>query len=340
MLTGLRTSCSAIGITHDANEFRAVQLIRSGNEDRLLAAASFPRMIAGGADLNAEELRWVGSMLARRGFAGNNISILPDSKWCSSHILELPPVESISIKKQLARVEVARERKGAPDSFEIGIWDLPQKGRMRESMIVSCERAKIDSSLALLDEVGFDASAIGLPEQALTCVSQEPSTEQGIVGYLHIGWDSSFAVITNGGSVVYTRRVEHGLREVHEQLREQFGFGELQLSRLLSRLQCNQLAAYERPAQDLWAGLIGALVSELDVAVRYVSHAYRMADLGLVYISGYGSACRDLLELVDDVLGMPVHPLVAPALSESGMKDEQCALFAMPYGLAARYAAA
>ncbi|MBL4591031.1 MAG: pilus assembly protein PilM [Phycisphaerales bacterium] len=333
----VQTSCSSIGLVHDSNEFRAVQLQRGGWGERVLATAIFPRMIGGcGLELSEDELRWVGSMLARRGFVGNRLSLLPASKWCSSHILELPPVDDIKAKQQVARVEVARERKCDLNSFGIGLWDLPAKGRTRETMAVSCDRSPLDEALDQLAAVGFDPLAIDLPEQTVVRASLDQENSIGIAGYLHIGWDSSLAVIANDGVVVYIRRVAHGLGDVHTQIKEQYGLDQAALARLVQRVQDEQLEDHERPVGAMWTMMTRSLVEELDVAVRYVSHAYRMAELGSICLSGYGATHSGLIEQVDTLLGMPVSPLVPETLKISGISSAQCALLAMPYGLAVR----
>jgi hypothetical protein len=44
-------------------------------------------------------------------------------------VLEMPPKSSTAPIEQLARMELARTQKCAPDSFEMGFWELPITGR-------------------------------------------------------------------------------------------------------------------------------------------------------------------------------------------------------------------
>jgi len=337
ILNGLRTQVSPIGLVHDSNEFRAVQLVRTKNTITPLACVRFPRKSGRSGVVDADEYRWAGSMLARKGMVGNAVNIIPDSAWCSSHIFELPPVPDLHAKQQLARVEVARSKKCPPAAFELGCWDLPAKGRASESMAISCQRSSLDQALDEIEQAGLRVAAVDLPELAITRTLGEVESDQGITGILHVGWGESLVVIQHEGVVVYQRRIEAGLGELHERLCTQYAFAHQTASYLVDRIHRGELCDNERPIRGMWQGFARSLAENLDVAIGYVSHAYRMADLGSIYLSGYGGSSEDLIEQVDAVLGMPVHPLVMPVLAGSGLSSPQCALFAIPYGLAARF---
>lgn len=337
MLKSIRTQISPIGLVHDSNEFRAVQLIRSRSGVKPIACVDFPRMIGRSGPVDAEEYRWAGELLARRGMVGNSISIIPDSAWCSSHMLELPPVTDQNAKLQLARAEIARSLKCPPNEFELGTWDLPAKGRTNESMAISCKRSDLDKTLDRLQEAGMDALSVDLMELAVSRTLAELVQSDDITGVLHIGWDGSLLVIQNQGAIVYQRRVEEGLADIHRRLCEQFALEDAAARYLIERMHKGELEEHERPARMVWQALIRSLSENLDVAIGYVSHAYRMAELGSVYLSGYGASNEDLHSEIDQRIGMPVHTLSAPTLLSAGVAPEQCARFTIPYGLAARF---
>ncbi|MCA9303858.1 MAG: pilus assembly protein PilM [Phycisphaerales bacterium] len=337
MLNSLRSQLSPIGLVHDSHEFRAVQLIRSRGKVQPIACANFPRMDGRTGSVQPDEYRWAGAILARQGMVGSQLAIIPDSGWCSSHMLELPPVPEEGAKLQLARAEVARSKKCLPQDFEIACWDLPKRGRSSESMAVACTRAPLSASLDVLEEAGLNALAVDLPEMAILRTLSESNQSPDITGILHIGWRDSLVVILNQGITVYHRRVEVGLEEISNRLGAQLALDPQTIAYLLERVQHGELGEHERPIRGMWQGFIRSLVENLDVAIGYVSHAYRSSELGSVYISGYGGANTDLVDQLTATLGMPVHTLINPTLLEAGYSPAQCARFALPYGLAARF---
>jgi len=252
-------------------------------------------------------------------------------------MLELPPVPERAAKLQLARAEVARSKKCLPKDFEIACWDLPQRGRSNESMAVACNKATLDSALDDLEQAGLCPLAVDLPEMAVVRALAEIEASPGITGILHIGWNDSLVVIMNQGVIVYHRRIETGLVEIHNRLSTQFTLDPQTVSYLLERIHSGELTEHERPLRGIWQGFVRSVVENLDVAIGYVSHAYRSSELGSVYLSGYGGSSSDLFDQVDAKLGMPVHTLMNPVLLASGYSPAECARFAMPYGLAARF---
>lgn len=339
MISAVRTQVSPIGLVFDAHEFRAVQLVRARGGDRVLASAIFPRRDAaeGRNELTSDELRWAGELLSRRGFVGPEVVLLPKLAWCSSHIFELPPVGNPQAKAQIARVEVAREKKCTPADFELALWDLPAKGRTQESMVVSCNRAMLNAALDTAEEAGFMPVGVDLPEQALSRVLDRCTEDHAITGVLHIGWGESLAVIKNEGAVVYIRRINHGLGAIHTRIREQYTLGWGETSRVIDRMLSDELHEHERAVRGMWVGFVRTIVGELDVAIRYVSHTYRAAELGSVALGGYGATHSDLHSTIDEVLGMPAFAMVPAVMIESGVRDAVAARLAMPYGLAGRW---
>ena len=141
------TQVSSIGLDVDQHEFRAVQLVRSNGTIRVQSWAVFPRQHVS-TDASSvpnvmpddQELLWAKSILDRRGFWGHDISVAPDSDTCSSHNFELPPLDSGAPLDQLARMEVARDRRCPPEAFEFGHWSMPGRGRSKENLAVACPR--------------------------------------------------------------------------------------------------------------------------------------------------------------------------------------------------------
>ena len=360
MITKMKTRSrvSSIGLDVDGHEFRAVQLIQANGEERVVAWAVFPRREQAESEItlghpDADELKWAGEILERRGFVGKAISITASTADCSSHVLELPPAQSGAPVEQLARMEIARDRRCAPDEFQLGLWELPAKGRSQETLAVACSRGVIDSTIERFEHAGFVAVGMDLMELAMcrcgfhakqSSIQRDPESADtpAIETRLHIGWASSFAVISLGETVVYVRRIEHGASSVWEQATGRYELSNRGADRVLTcfdgQTNTNELDRIQRSA---WAGLATQLANELDVAVAYVSHSYRMAPHGHIILSGYGVQHQVVRDQLDKKLGIPFRDAVPTALVNAIGSEREVQRLAtrlcLAYGLAARF---
>lgn len=355
-LMNTSSKLSAIGLELDAHEFRAVQLIAPSKRlpskgNRVVAWAVLPRQngVSGEERTtmpSADELRWVASVLGRRGFVGNAVSLTTSSKECSSHVIDLPPVESGAPVNQLARMEVARARKCSPDDFELGFWALPTKGRTRETLAVACPKRVIENTIETFEEAGFEPAGIDLLELAIDRGGQASAravvVENEINASLHIGWNSSLAVLKLGETVIYVRRIERGAGSVWKAATVKFKMSALGADSILDdRFALDDPDCHAKIQRAVWSSLAAEVANELDVAVAYVSHSFRMAPLGRVLLSGYGNSNPIIHEHIDKVLGIPIE-LAAPAelVQSIGQRTDAWALagrLAVAYGLAARF---
>lgn len=338
----------------DDHEFRAVQLRRTGNMTNVLAWAVFPRMNEQGANESTpagapapEEMEWAASILARRGFIGPLVTCVPRTRDCSQHVIELPPPESGAPLDQLARVEVARARKCDPNSFQQGIWSLPQRGRTSETMAVACPTPIVHDLMQAYESGGLEVAAIDLPELAIMRGALEtksfsmPTADPKIDAVLHTSWNSALAVVTLGQRIVYVRRIERGASTVWTHATERFGLSRNSAQAVLGgpeALECAEQLDKIRMA--CWSSLAKELAAELDVALAYVSHGFRMAPLGSIVLAGYGAKNATLESQLDNVLGIPVicsapEPLVQQ-FSETD-NDAFAARLTLAYGLATRF---
>ena len=349
----VRNKLSSIGLEIDAHEFRAVQLMRTRNVDHVVAWAVFPRqeMIDSTQQTSlpdAEELRWAGSVLARRGFVGNKVSITPSTSVCSSHVIELPPADSGAPIDQLARMEIARERRCSPEDIEFGYWALPQRGKAQETLAVACPRSTVDSTLDLYEESGFVVTGLDLLELAVCRGGEargqvaDPADAQEINTHLHIGWTSSLAILTLGEKVIYVRRIEHGASQVWDVAMNRF---QLSISGaefvLTDESSEDDIASKHLVNQASWSGLAKTLSDELDIAIAYISHAHRMAPFGKIELSGYGATNPYINKSLDQVLGIPIQAAGPAALLCKIEPVERgwsiASRLSTAFGLAARY---
>lgn len=348
-MVSVQNKISSIGLEIDAHEFRAVQLMSGPKGTKTLAWAVFPRLgnddVAARKSLpNADELRWASSILGRRGFVGRTVSISPSTAECTSHIMELPPVDSGAPIEQLARMEVARANKCAPNEFELGYWSLPAKGRTAETLAVACPRPIIDCLIEQFSQAGMTPVGIDLMELAICRGGQTELVEDDkeINASLHIGWASSLAVLTLGNTVMYVRRIERGASSVWDLATGRYKLSPRSADSVIDdshQQSLDDVAANMR--KSAWSGLAFELANELDVAIAYVSNSYRFAPFGKIRLSGYGTSNSVIEEQLDKVLGIPVSNTPPVALVEAiGAGRDSWSMacrLAVPYGLAARF---
>jgi len=342
-----RTKLSSVGLDIDGHEFRAVQLIRSPKGISTLAWAIFPRQheLSDGHHEELppiEELQWASGVLARRGFVGTTISIAAPSAQCSSHVMDLPPAQSGAPIEQLAKMEVARAKKCGPEDFEIAQWSLPAKGRTHETLAVACPRSVIDYTIDQFTHSGLVPAGIDLLELAICRAASSENAENEINASLHIGWESSLAVITLGDSVIYVRRIERGASSVWELAKGRYRLSDRGADAIINDQRlADGASGYTKIKKTTWAGLAYELANELDVTIAYVSHSFRMAPLGKIRLSGYGSVNPVIDEQLDKILGIPIECSAPPELVKGiGRGQEVWALacrMSVAYGLAARF---
>lgn len=349
-----KNQISTIGLDVDDHEFRAVQLRRVGNSTKVLAWAVFPRRndlstqectVAGAPA--PEEMQWASSILARRGFVGSLVTCVPRTRDCSQHVIELPPPESGAPIDQLARAEVARARKCEPNSFELGIWPLPQRGRTNETMAVACPTPVVHDLIGAYERGGLEVAGIDLPELAIMRGALEtksfslPSAEPRIDAVLHTSWNSALAIVTLGQRIVYVRRMDRGASTVWTHATERFGLSRNSAQAVLGdRDASDSTEQLDRIKTACWSSLAKEIASELDVAVAYVSHGFRMAPLGSIVMAGYGARNATLEAQLDQVLGVPlVSSEPEPLVQQIGVTEGNAfaSRLTLAFGLAARF---
>lgn len=353
-LLAKKRQLSSIGLDVDDHEFRAVQLVREQGSLRAVAWAVFPRLHQ---DRDAEdgsfgvpgeeELAWASMILSRRGFKGSTVSIAPRTRDCTQHVFELPPPESGAPLEQLARAEIARARKCGVGDFEMGYWALPQRGRTSETMAVVCPARVIESMIDSYESVGLETVGIDLAEVAIIRgVSEQLSCnssggEPMIDTVLHLGWGSTLAIVTLGDRIVYVRRVGRGAGEVWDHALGRFGLSNKGARAVIGDFETPEHdTQLEKIRLGCWNALSKEIASELDVAVAYVSHSFRMVPLGRIVMSGFGAQNSQLRSQLDLTLGIPAVSAAPSALVEAipaSTPGDLPSRLAFAYGLAARF---
>ncbi len=338
-----RARISPIGLDIGAAEVRAVQLCRHPTGDRALCSGVFPRMAGPGPSrpLDADEAAWIAGVLRRRGFVGNRVSVFAPHGSCSAQIVDLPDRGSGAPVEVIARAEVARSRRCAPDRFELASWYLPQRGRGERGLAVACERTELEGMLDALESAGMVPVGVDLEEMALArvCGADLAAEPDSIHVMLRVGWNATLGVLSLGPTVVYTRRFEVGVGATIARLHGGVGLSWNDACRVLdsSSEESAEPDAFEGHARAMWAGLAEQLGREIDTAVTYVTHTYRTATIGRVLLAGYGAARRELVEGLDACLGMPVHAAGCWNADARGEDQGSDARLAVAAGLAGRF---
>lgn len=354
MMKTMKSVRSAIGLHVDDHEFQAVQLVKTAGDVQVGAWAVFPRLRSPQIEDDQartlpekEELIWASSILSRRGFHGLDYSLSAPSRLCTQHVFELPPADSGAPLEMLARTEVARERRCDPSDFAIGFWGLPQRGRTAETIAVACSNQVITDMIQAAQSADLEVVGIDLKELAILRAVQEhlpETTRDGdtpINAVLHIGWDHALAIVTLGARLVYVRRIALGAQGAWEQAITRYGLSENSARAVFGDYGLEQSQEQlEKIRATCWQTVSKDLAADLDVAIAYVSHSFRMAPLGRIVISGYGAEDAVLRSQLDRVIGIPAVSGVPSQLAELIDCKHQggiAARLSQAYGLAERF---
>ena len=335
----VRSELSPIGLDIGAGEIRAVQLCRSGPDVSIACSAVFPRRCEPGVigPISAEEALWLAETLARKGFVGRRVSVFAPHGACSVHVVDLPSRESGAPTEVIARAEIARTQRCSPDRFELATWYLPQRGRTERGLAVACEREDLDDHLDAIEGAGLTVVAVDLEDLALSrsCRSVTGQEQEAIHALLRIGWNATLGVLSLGDGVIYTRRFEFGVGAALGKIRDRAGISWNDAVRVIGSEQAT--GAFEDAARPLWSNLAEDLGAEIDTAITYVTHTHRTAPVGQVVVAGYGTGRPELIDTLDDILGMPVRAADCWDGADLSMASSMRARLAVAAGLARRF---
>jgi Tfp pilus assembly PilM family ATPase len=354
-----------VGIDVGARAVKAVQLGRDRWGDgrwQVTAAAEVPREDVGQPPapgqsagqqsnpahlLTAAEVRRLIGTLERQGFSGRDVVLaVPNDKVVSS-MLELPPRSSNAPLEQIARMEMARAHRYAPDSFEMGCWDLPAAARATRQtpvMAVACPHADAAATMDPFEAEGLNVRGLDVRAVALAraCAPALGGDAAGITGIVDLGWTSATLSLMHQGVVIYGRTLgDSGIFKLYHTLASRLGLEIDVIDYLLadSGLDTAEsqgdaapvvepgaapaVAATEdlgarrkgKPATDA-RGLISAhfeaAMHELQVSLTYAQHQYPDTPLSRLLVVGGGGCIRGVTEHLRASLGIESRA-VAPA---------------------------
>ncbi|HEX4793483.1 MAG TPA: pilus assembly protein PilM [Humisphaera sp.] len=309
-----RDSRSPIGIDIGTRRIKAMQLDRAGS--RICAVAMMQRLESA-AIPSSHEVGRLAATLERAGFIGNRIVLAVPPDMLLSDVLELP--RSLAQLEQLARMEVARTHRCAPDALEVGAWELPASARPAKTakvMTVAVRHDDVNPLLEAFDQQHLEVVALDARCAVLArAIESTPADEKSITAILDYGWNAATLVLMRQGIVFYERKiVESGLSRLHRELCERLRV-EGDVADFLLSDEEEGLAGDAEAHPEARAALLThmeALTTEMLASFNYAGQQYEDAALGRLLMTGGGAVTRGFTAHLENTLGVQVKAL-APA---------------------------
>jgi Tfp pilus assembly PilM family ATPase len=339
------SSRTAIGIDAGSRSFKAIQLQRMrGGKARVVAAAVRSRNLetpvsnnasAANASANAapaspavtsSDAIELANALGASGFSGNRLVLSAPADAVLISQLELPPKTSQAPHDQLARMEVARNFRCTPDSFEMAWWEMPagmRGGRGTEAMSASLPHAKADALLDAFENPGLEVDAIETQQSAILRACKSVLLDRGVTAILDLGWGPATLTFSLQEKLTFSRRIPEGaLGALHSSLCKTLAIEADVADYLLTEIGVNNDVIPARDEADrvempeeglrLVTTFTDTLVKELSLSFSYATHQYPEHAVGKLLLVGGGAAMAGLAHRLSGALGVDVVP-IAPA---------------------------
>ena len=232
-----------------------------------------------------------------------------------------------------------------PESVELDfqILDPDGDGLQMQVLLVAAKRELVESKLALLSEIGLDASVIDVEAFALHNAFERnyPEAMRGVVALANIGHETTTVNLLEDGVPVLTRDLPVGVRRLREDLQRERGMPADAADRVVRGTDLDPALAVHVAARGEEMAL------GIERAAAFLQTSNRpVGALARLYLTGGGSRVPGLAGVLADRLRVPVtqaHPLerldVAPGAFGELIVDEVAPLLMLPVGLALRSAA-
>jgi type IV pilus assembly protein PilM len=226
--------------------------------------------------------------------------------------------------------------------LDFQILDPYGEGLQMTVLLVAAKRELVEHKLALLADVGLQASIIDVDAFALHNAFEinYPEAMNGVVGLVNIGHENTNIYILDEGVPVLTRDIPVGTRRFREDLQRERGQSADEAERLL-----------QGGAGEIPEAFLQTRTEELAVGIEragaFLQTASRSASgIGRIFITGGGSRIPRLSRALGERLKIPVqlaNPIeklqVADGVFDTMQVDEVAPLLMLPIGLALRTAA-
>ncbi|MHC4293956.1 MAG: pilus assembly protein PilM [Planctomycetota bacterium] len=316
---GYRT---AVGVDVGGRWIKAAQLRRSLSGWRIEALAAFARMNPG-QEIDAREVQYLRSILARQGFCGNDVVLaIPDSKVLPG-ILEVPPRNSGAPIEQIARMELSRMHKVPPNSFEVSFWDLPPSAHSRgraQVMAVGCEHAGANALLDTFENAGLHVQVLDVRSCAIVRACQTLlAPADRVTAIIDIGWSSITVSLVCSGVVTYERTLhDAGIGSFIHRARKHMNLTDDVTEQLLSTVSLNDdpetrgsdSRGFEEFRRSLTRYFEG-IANELQAPFSYTTTQYASSGVGRILLVGGGANIPGLPEYLASLINTPAA-VVAP----------------------------
>ena len=304
----------------------AAQLDAAG--DSVAAATALPRTDPSSIP-SPEEVRRLWNVLERSGFAGHRLILSAPADKVVGSVLELPRSQALAIG-QLARMELARSHKCAPEAMEVGCWELPAPARAGKSVQVMASACRHEDLTPLLDAFetqGFEVEAVDLRACAIARVAARlnGNEDDAVTGILDLGWTGATLVLLHRDTIVYERRIsEGGLQKLHEELLRRLHI-DAEIADFLmgdaSRGEESE-AALQPDVDALIANHAESLASEISASFEYAAHQYHDAGVSNLNLCGTGACVNRLDKHLRTHLSVPTAAL-QPTQVYPGLEKQQ-----------------
>ncbi len=227
--------------------------------------------------------------------------------------------------------------------LDFQILDPEAEGLQMTVLLVAAKRELVEHKLALLSEVGLEASVVDVDAFALHNAFEinYPEAMRGVVGLVNIGHETTNINIMDDGIPVLTRDIPVGTRRFKEDLQRERGLSSDQADNLLRGTEISDALDpfLESRGEELAVGI--------ERAAAFLQSASRSAGgLSRIYTTGGGARIPRLNKVRSDRLRFPVqlaNPIeklqVADGVFDLMQVDEVAPLLMLPIGLALRSAA-
>ena len=317
-------SRTPIGLDVGSRQVNAVQLERSHGQFpwRVSAVACFPRAAPAiaAAAIDAHEVGNIIDVLGRRGFCGHRVVIPVPQEKLIGGVLDVPARTAAVPIAQIARMELARISRCAPDSFEMGYWDLPagaKANRTAQVMAVGCAHRDANELMDNfehqgLNVVGLDVRACALARAAAPILPGDAA----VLPILDLGWESATVVMLLRGAIVYVRTLsDAGVRSLHEALRTKLALEADVVDYLLGEATPSTVDL-PAEARALVAAHVAAMAHELGDSVSYVSQEYPEVPLARLLLTGAHAGIPGLAAHLSQALGLDVAKMTPAQVVE------------------------
>ncbi len=310
MRLNLPSAWSPIGLDIGTHRVNAVQLDAIG---RVRAFASFGRSHPD-SDLTTEEAARIRSILDRCGFRGSSTVIAANPGMIRTTVLELPPASSGAPVEQLARQEISRIHKISPDSFALGMWELPPAARASaatQTMAVSCANEAGDSLCDRLESAGIEPIAIDLTSAAtVRALPIDPEQTQAVLDF---GESRAVLTVVHKGTIIFERMLsELTLRTFRSQLAKALRMPVTGVNAALREKGIGADSDHD-PLTSAAGIILEPFVEEIAHSAAYASSKYADAIINKVFLVGCSGSIPGLAPYLARTLECE---FVSPRLSE------------------------